>query len=186
MGTSNLGRSIFRVGEVTSTLPKKGKVKVKFPDMDDLISYEMWVVVQKTKKDKDYCMPDKGDQVVCAFLGNGLEAGFVLGAIYSDKDKPPVECQDKKHYAFADGTWVEYDRKEHKMKVHVEGDLDIYCTGQLNIESAGKTYQKGGEIRQNDPDHPENCAKCCGWKAPGSCGGGTCDDEEADGGSCDG
>lgn len=193
MGTSNLGRSILRVGEVTSTLPEKGKVKVKFPDMDDLISHEMWVVYRKTKKDKEYFMPDIGDQVLCGFLGNGLEAGYVLGAIYSEKDKPPVECQDKTHHAFADGTWCEYDRKDHKMRVHVEGDLDIFCTGTLSIESAKTTRIAGQKadgcnwaVAVQDPDRPENAAKACGWKAPDGCGGGTCGNDKADEDACNG
>lgn len=159
MSASNLARSTIRVGEVASTNPQKGTVRVKFPDMDGVISYDLQVIQRKTKRDRDYWMPDIGDQVVCSFMGNGLECGFVEGAVYSDEDPPPVECQDKRHIAYADGTWCEYDRKEHKLKVHVAGDIDVFAEGAIHIKAQGVVFVNGRQVRLNDPNVPVNSAE---------------------------
>lgn len=193
MGISNLGRSIFRIGEVTSTLPNKGKVKVKFEDMDDLVSYEMWVLNRKTREDKDYWMPDIKDQVFCLFLGNGMEAGCVLGAIYSDKDKPPVNSQDKRHVRFKDGSVFEYDRKTHALTVDVKGDISIRATGNVMIDAlGGVSISGGGGVMINEPTagtvNPATgnccCAGSCESDYQDSCCGATASGNMCCGSSC--
>ncbi len=106
--------SLVRIGVVTQSFPDRGTVKVHLTDVDDEISYELPVVYRKTLNDKDYWMPDIGEHVVCLFSGQGLEQGFILGAIYSDADAVPVSSQDKWHKTFEDGTVIEYDRAAHQ------------------------------------------------------------------------
>lgn len=116
--------STVRTAVVSSTDPSRGTVRVRIPDDDDLVSYDLRVLSRKTHQDKDYWMPDVGEHVLCLFLPYGLEQGFVLGAFYSQEDQPPVASQDKRHVLFEDGTWLEYDRKSHTLSGHIKGQVD--------------------------------------------------------------
>ncbi len=114
---------LVRVGVVTALYPERGTVRVQTPDVhaggQALVSYELPVRFDKTCRDKQYHLPDVGEQVLCVFLPTGAEQGFVLGAIYSDADAVPVADADKRHLLFSDGSWFEYDRAEHKLSGHV-------------------------------------------------------------------
>jgi len=126
---------IIRQGIVTSVYPDRGTVRVKLPDSGGIVSKELAVLFQKTQDNKDYDMPDIGEQVVCLFLPNGMEQGYVIGSPYSTVDKVPVTDADKKHYSFKDETWFEYDRKTHKFKVFIKGTIDIHADGKITIDS---------------------------------------------------
>lgn len=126
---------LARVGVVTQRYPDRGTVRVKLVGVDDQVSYELPVVFRKTSKDKDYWMPDINEQVLCIFLGQGLEQGFVLGSIYSKSDPVPVSSNDKWVKVFADGTIIEYDRATHKLKLDVKGDIEISAQGTVTIKS---------------------------------------------------
>ena len=115
MGTSRINiaphpandYSGFRVGLVKQLDPAKAKVRVVFPDYDQLLSYWLPVLAAKSQNDKVYWMPDIGEQVVC-LMDRRDEAGCVLGAIYSAADAPPVNSPDKWHVTFSDGAAAEY------------------------------------------------------------------------------
>src|ERR1700692_3676198 len=102
----------FRVGIVQAQDTAHAKVRVVFPDYDEMISWWLPVVFAKTQDDKFYWIPDVGEQVVC-LMDLRDEAGAVLGAIYSAVDLPPVRRADRTHLAFQDGTSVDYDRGAH-------------------------------------------------------------------------
>ena len=133
MGATQDVSASIRACFVSSTNPEKATVKVKIPDLDNLISHDLQVVFQKTLKDKEYWLPDVDEEVLCLFLGNGLECGFVLGSLYNAEDKPPVVSQDKRHITFEDGTALEYDRKEHKLKADVKGEVELTATGRVKV-----------------------------------------------------
>ena len=117
-------QSTIRIGVVASTDPGSGTARVELSDDDGLVSFDLPVIVRKTHRDKDYWMPDAGDQVLCLFLPFGLEQGFILGSFYSRPDAVPVASQDKRHVLFGDGTWLEYDRKSHTLSGHIKGQVD--------------------------------------------------------------
>ncbi len=102
----------FRVGTVSAIDTAKCKVRVKFPDRDQLVSYWLPVLVRKSQNDKFYDMPDVGEQV-CCLMDLRDEAGVVLGAVYSSTDTPPVNSADKLHVTFKDTAVLEYDRNTH-------------------------------------------------------------------------
>jgi phage baseplate assembly protein V len=126
---------LVRVGVVVSTNFAAATARVQFGDADDLVSYDMQIVFPKTSKDKFYNMPDTGDQVVCLFLPNGLEQGFILGSVYSTVDVPPVQSPDKDHITYSDGTVIEYDRAAHVLTANVQGTATIQSTGLLTIKA---------------------------------------------------
>lgn len=103
---------MFRVGLVMDQDASRARVRVTFPDFDQLSSWWLPVVVPKTQNDKAYWLPDVGEQVVCLMDAHD-EAGAVLGAIYSSADTAPVANADKWHLSTSDGAAFEYDRGSH-------------------------------------------------------------------------
>lgn len=106
---------VIRVGSVTARQPEKLRVQVQCRDTvtNALVTDWMQVLVPRAKEDRQYDIPDVGDQVLCLFLPFGRECGFVLGSMYA-ADAPPVTDGDKTHRTFKDGTTQEYDRNTHE------------------------------------------------------------------------
>lgn len=77
-----IARNLIRVGLVNSSNPNKGTVKVLFPDKDNIVSNDLPMLSFISH------MPSVGEQVLCLFLGNGLEEGFCLGSFYSQINLP--------------------------------------------------------------------------------------------------
>ena len=138
---------ICKVGEVAELFPANCTVRVKFEDRDNFISGELQVLQNKTHKDKNYWMPDLGEQVWCLFLGNGPIAGLVLGATYNAEDLPPGNSEGKKVVEFSDGTRFEYDRNEHKLDIDVKngGTLNLKISGNVTLETEGNINFKAAE-----------------------------------------
>ena len=66
---------LARVGFVVSRQPEKHRVRVEFRDTvtAKLVSGWLPVLVPRASADMAFDLPDVGDQVLCLFLGNGLE-----------------------------------------------------------------------------------------------------------------
>ena len=126
---------MFRVGKVVAVDEKTAKVRVELEDTDKVISYWLPVLHNKTQDDKFYWLPDVGELVLVGFLDYGIEQGFVLGAIYNEKDKPPVEDRNKMHIRFKDGTVIEYDRVTHKLYIHSVGDIEIVSDTHITLQA---------------------------------------------------
>lgn len=122
----NTGGVSYKEGIVYAARP--GFAQVRFPDLDDMVSAWLPLVVKKTLKDKECYSLDIGEQVACV-LDENFESGVVLGAVYSDADAPPVESTDKLRFQFFDGGSFEYDRSS--------GTLSIVTMGPVNVTSAG-------------------------------------------------
>jgi phage baseplate assembly protein gpV len=118
----------FRVGIVQQQDAAHAKVRVVFPDYDEVVSWWLPVIFAKTQNDKAYWIPDVGEQVVC-LMDLRDEAGAVLGAIYSNADVPPVSSADKFHLAFRDGTSVAYDRAAHVLDLKFQDHGEIKYDG---------------------------------------------------------
>jgi phage baseplate assembly protein gpV len=118
----------FRVGIVQQQDAAHAKVRVVFPDYDEVVSWWLPIVFAKTQDDKAYWIPDVGEQVVC-LMDLRDEAGAVLGAIYSNADMPPVNSADKFHLAFKDGASVDYDRAAHVLDLKFQDHGEIKYDG---------------------------------------------------------
>jgi phage baseplate assembly protein gpV len=114
----------FRIGIVQSQDAAHAKVRVVFPDYDQVVSWWLPVIFAKTQNDKAYWIPDVGEQVVC-LMDLRDEAGAVLGAIYSDADSPPVNSADKFHLGFKDGASLDYDRAAHVLDLKLQDTAEI-------------------------------------------------------------
>jgi len=127
--------NVIRIGIVTQVYDDRATVRVQFPDDDKEVSWEFPVLQRKTLKDKDYWLPDVGEHVVVVMLPYGQEQGFVIGALYSEVERPPEgSSRDKRVIVFEDGTRIEYDRKAHKLYADVKGDAELKISGHLTCE----------------------------------------------------
>ncbi len=107
---------IFATGTVSAIDPVNVRARVRLPDHDNLRTWWLDVMQNNTYKNKDYCLPDIGEQVKVLMTPDGVE-GVILGAVYSGKDMPVISDPDKRRTDFADGTFVEYDRKNNAMAI---------------------------------------------------------------------
>ncbi|EDW6064258.1 phage baseplate assembly protein V [Salmonella enterica subsp. enterica serovar Oslo] len=107
---------IFATGTVSAIDPETVRARVRLPDHDNLRTWWLDVMQNNTYKNKDYCMPDVGEQVKVLMTPDGVE-GVILGAVYSGKDTPVISDSDRRRTDFSDGTFVEYDRKNNAMAI---------------------------------------------------------------------
>jgi phage baseplate assembly protein V len=136
------GSTMFRVGLVKQQDLQGARVRVAFPDRDQLLSYWLPIVFTKTQNDKGYWVPDIGEQVVC-LMDEHDEAGAVLGAIYSSADTPPVQSADKYHLSFKDGANIEYDRAAHALVV----SLPNGATMSISANGASIAIDASGNVK---------------------------------------
>lgn len=101
---------LIRIGRITSVDEKKHTARVEFLDRDEMVSWDLPVLVPSTVDPQDYCLPVEGTDVVCVFLPNGQQQGFIIGAFYTDANPPPITDRKKYLRRFKDGTFIEYDK----------------------------------------------------------------------------
>ena len=125
-----------RFGYVSAYDPERHMARIQFPDKDNLVSSWLPVAIPNSLKNKDEIHLDIGEHVYCNMMGNGLEVGVVLCSVYDDKNKPPVHEQDIRVVTFADGTRIQYDRKEHLLKIDCVGDIEIHAKGNIKLTAS--------------------------------------------------
>ena len=163
---------LVRVGFVTARQPATHRLQVQFKDTTNAPLTSDWLpcLVTRASQDLVYDLPDIGDQVLCIFMSNGLEQGFVVGSMYG-RQAPPVTDPEKFHRKFKDGTVIEYDRAAHKLTVDVKGDVELVVTGNVTA-----TVQGNLSSTISGP-HSETAQGGIQMKAPsiamGGMGGGT-------------
>jgi phage baseplate assembly protein gpV len=140
----------FRVGIVQQQDPAHAKVRVVFPDYDEMISWWLPVVFAKTQDDKVYWIPDIGEQVVC-LMDLRDEAGAVLGAIYSSADVPPVNSADKFHIVFKDGAHFDYDRVAHILDLFFEDTTEFKYDARIHLFDL--KFQDQAELKYDGNEH---------------------------------
>lgn len=155
--------NLFRVGTVDVINESACTARVVFEDRDNMQSYDLRVIVKNTIKNKDYWMPDIGEQVLCLFLPTGLESGFIIGSYYTDDTARPASTGDKRVTVFDDGTKIEYDRSSGTLiadlggsKIEATKDHILLQVGGNGIEITesglsmiGAVSQTGGDITSN-------------------------------------
>ena len=121
------GRQLVREGVVTTVYPERHSARVTFEDKDELESAELPILIPCAAANKYYALPDIGEDVICLFATNADQTGtgFIIGARYHDKAEPAVNSQDITRLDFKDGTFIEYDRESHELKINCVGNIKI-------------------------------------------------------------
>lgn len=116
---------LIRIGKITSVDEKKHTARVLFTDRDEMVSWDLPVLVPSTVDPQDYCLPVENTDVVCVFLPNGQQQGFIIGAFYTDENPPPIT--DRKNYLrkFKDGTKIEVDKATRAVRIKAEGNVTV-------------------------------------------------------------
>lgn len=137
-------KSIIRIGEVSSVDAAKGTARVVFDDFDSTVSYDLQVICRNTFANRDYAMPDVGEDVICIFLPTGTEAGFILGSVYAGEITPPESTIDRRCVEFSDKSKFMYDRAAHVFTASI-GDTSITVneTG-VDVQSNSTVHAKVG------------------------------------------
>ena len=117
--------AVARFGYISAYDPARHMARVRFPDKGDMVSGWLPVTVPNTKRNKDERPLDVDEHVFCVMMGNGLEAGAILGAVYDDTNKPPIGDQDVRATTYADGTRIKVDRKSGLVSVSAAGNVDV-------------------------------------------------------------
>jgi phage baseplate assembly protein V len=133
--------SVLRVGYVSDFDPVRKYARVMFPDKDRLVSGWLQLLVINTLKNKDEANLDVGERVACLMMGNGIEHGVVLGALWDDKNDPPAGDQDVRITTYEDGTTVQVDRKNHVVEIKDHyGSFIRFADGNIYIKAAANVY----------------------------------------------
>ncbi|MGN0887225.1 MAG: phage baseplate assembly protein V [Candidatus Spyradenecus sp.] len=156
----NLLGCLIKIGEVSSVDPAAGTARVVFDDDDGVVSYDLKVLHTNTLKTKDYAMPELGSDVLCVFLPNATEEGFILGSFYAGEVTPPESEGTKRTVRFSDGTRVCYDMATHALQVTgaarvtvqapaITLDGNVAITGTLAVAgavTADSTVTASGDV----------------------------------------
>lgn len=134
-GTQNDLSMIIRIGEVTTVDAAAHKASVTFDDDDGVTSGMLPVLIPNSLENRDHCLPDIGEDVLCLFLPTGTEEGFILGSIYAGNVSTPETSADVRSVTFADETRIAYDRSGHKLSATVKGDVELKADGKVSVEA---------------------------------------------------
>ena len=120
-------RELVKEGTVTAIYPERHTVRCEFADKDGLIRAELPVLTTWAFGNKMYHMPDVGDVVVCLFASNADQTGtgWVIGSRFHDNSPPNASNQNITRIDFADGTFIQYNRGSHELRIECVGNIRI-------------------------------------------------------------
>ncbi|BGI52624.1 MAG: phage baseplate assembly protein V [Candidatus Hamiltonella defensa (Ceratovacuna japonica)] len=139
-------------GTISQIDAQNVRVRVRLPTCDNLRTAWLPVLQRNTQNNKDYGLPDVGEQVSLLLDADG-DDGVVLGAVYSEIDRPTVASRDKRRVYFADGTVVEYDRKNHVMTIggNIQ-TLTLTTQATVLIQTQNATVKASHTLLLDAPD----------------------------------
>lgn len=147
------GRELVKVGEVSSVDYEKGTARVVFDDEEGFVSNDLQVLQRNTQDNQDFWMPDVGEDVVCLFLPNGMEDGFIVGSFYADEITPPESGENKRYVKFKDESEIEYDWEKHRLlarvgKTQVEvTENSVQISGAENVKVSVPNIEFVGDLK---------------------------------------
>jgi len=160
---------MLRFGIVSQINPLLCQARVNFGD-DDSTSYWLPVLQTKTLKDKFYFMPDINEQVVC-LMDQNSEDGVILGAIYSNADKPAVTSEKQLSVNFENGSQINANKETDTLTIIFQnikfvGDIthEGILTNTKGIKSNADITDKTSSMQSmrdtyNSHTHPDKDKK---------------------------
>lgn len=138
-----------QVGTVSAIDADRVQARVRLPECDNMRTNWLSVLQRNTQDNKDYWLPDVGEQVEVLLDANG-EDGVILGAVYSDVDTPPFSDKDVRGTKYADGASFSYSRATHTLTINggiehivIEVATDVSLTAKNVNVTAESTAIKG-------------------------------------------
>lgn len=129
---ANRGASL-RFGKVVGV--SGGAARVQLEDGQGMVTAPLPTLQRRVLKDQEIKLPDDGEPVACLFAGQGMEAGVMLGAVYSQATPDPDQERQVEFSRYSDGTVIFYDREAHKFYADIKGDVDLKTTGTATVKA---------------------------------------------------
>lgn len=115
-------------------------VRVQFPAHDNMVSFWLPVGAMNTQDNKDFYLPDMGEQVHC-LMDENFENGAVLGSLPSQADQTASGMSaDIRATLFKDGTLIKYDRSAHTYTIALGTGGSLIASTPL-----GNSYALGSD-----------------------------------------
>ena len=130
MNAYNNLEDMIKVGIINEIDLKKSLYRVKFEQDEDVKSYWFQPIYPSTQNDKTYYQYSLGEQVLVLTLYEGNQDGYIIGSMYSDKDKPPRVAEGIRYIQFEDGSYLQYDKNKKSLTVNAPE-----CELVLNVKS---------------------------------------------------
>lgn len=130
MNAYNNLEDMIKVGIINEIDLKKSLYRVKFEQDEDVKSYWFQPIYPSTQNDKTYYQYSLGEQVLVLTLYEGNQDGYIIGSMYSDKDKPPRVAEGIRYIQFEDGSYLQYDKNKKSLTVNAPD-----CELVLNVKS---------------------------------------------------
>jgi len=153
---------MFRNGIVQAQDVPNCRVRVTFPERDQMVSWWLPILRHGAQNDKDFWIPDLGEQVIC-LMDERDEDGCVLGTIFSQPDQPPSGMTvDKRHLTAKDSAIFEYDRSSHTLTVSIPpsgSTINITVNGPANITASNSNINlsaPNGNITLKTNEHNDS------------------------------
>lgn len=128
-----------QVGTVSAVDADKVQARVRLPECDNMRTNWLNVLQRNTQDNKDYWLPDVGEQVEVLLDANG-EDGVILGAVYSEVDRPPFNDKDTRGTKYADEAEFSYNRATHTLTIR--GGIEhmvIECSADVMVKTQKAT-----------------------------------------------
>lgn len=125
---------MYQRGIVSEIDPATGRVRCRLPDRDEVQTYWLEVAQARGHGDRSYKLPQVGEHVALT-MDDRMEAGCVIGAVYSQERPPPADSQDLTRWQAEDGTIVTYDKAASRLTFDLRGSagtIDI-LTGSTRV-----------------------------------------------------
>ena len=127
----------------------EGRVKVQFPWFDGGATVTEWCRVSQLYAGGGYgsvFVPEKGDEVLVAFVHGDMRFPIVLGGLYNGVDKPPTartDGRDQKIIRTKAGHEVLLDdgKKEIRITTAEGGNVTVTATGEIKLKAKKVTVE---------------------------------------------
>lgn len=127
----------------------EGRIKVRFPWFDGGATVTDWCRVSQLYAGGGYgsvFVPEKGDEVLVAFIHGDMRFPIVLGGLYNGVDKPPTartDGRDQKIIRTKAGHEVLLDdgAKEIKITTAEGGNVTVTATGEIKLKAQKVTIE---------------------------------------------
>lgn len=150
----------FKIGEVSSINPAKCTARVIFDDENSMVTYDLPIMQRNSLGNRDYQMPDIGEDVLCLFRSDGFEDGVIIGSFYAGDVEPPETTADRRTVVFKDGTRICYDRAAHTLTVTIAGTEIVFdqqkgsitVPDSVTVNCTTATVNASSSVTINSPD----------------------------------
>lgn len=147
MDTTEELKQLIRWGTIVS-VNKNNTARVQFSDIDNLVSYDLHILVSNANKNRYQAPPDVGCNALCIMMPTGNSAGFILGTFYNATNQAPIDSLNQvMRWTFEDGTVLNYDKSTSTLTADVKGPVDVKTTSSAIVDAATTATVKCPDIQ---------------------------------------